>query len=101
MKKHFGLTTYVYPTREEMGRAAAKDIAEKIRELMKTQPVVRMIFAAAPSQNEVLSALASEDVDFSRIDAFHMDEYIGLPSDAPQGFGSFLRERIFDKVPFR
>ena len=61
-----------------------------------------MIFAAAPSQNEVLAALAAdESVDFTQVNAFHMDEYLGLPGDAPQGFGNFLRGALFDKAPFR
>jgi len=60
-----------------------------------------MIFAAAPSQNEFLDALILQPgIAWERIAAFHMDEYIGLPTDAPQGFGNFLRERLFDKVPF-
>ena len=96
------LTVYCFDTRAEMGRAAAADVSGKIRELLAQKDSIRMIFAAAPSQNEFLAALASDpNIDFSRIDAFHMDEYIGLPADAPQGFGNFLRERLFDKAPFR
>ncbi|HBE14504.1 MAG TPA: glucosamine-6-phosphate deaminase, partial [Clostridiales bacterium] len=41
------------------------------------------------------------EIDFTRINAFHMDEYVGLPADAPQGFGNFLKERIFSKAPFK
>lgn len=40
-------------------------------------------------------------IEWERINAFHMDEYIGLGPDDPQGFGNFLKERIFDKVPFK
>ena len=95
------LTVYCFDTRAEMGRAAAADVSAKIRELLSQKDRLRRIFAAAPSQNEFLAALAADPkVDFSRIDAFHMDEYIGLPADAPQGFGNFLRERLFDKAPF-
>ncbi|GAB3167367.1 glucosamine-6-phosphate deaminase [Telluribacter humicola] len=90
-----------FETRLQMGQNAAQLTGEKIRELLRTRPSVNMIFAAAPSQNEFLAALSEEDIDWSRITAFHMDEYIGLPSDAPQGFGQFLRTRLFDKVPFR
>ena len=60
-----------------------------------------MIFAAAPSQNEVLAALAHDkEIPWERVHAFHMDEYIGLSSDAPQGFGNFLRAHIFGIAPF-
>ena len=61
-----------------------------------------MIFAAAPSQNEMLAALAAQPgIEWNRVNAFHMDEYIGLAPDAPQGFANFLRAAIFTKVPFR
>ncbi len=59
------------------------------------------VFAAAPSQNEFLTCLKNRKVDWSRINAFHMDEYIGLDKDAPQLFGNYLKEMLFDKVPFR
>ena len=96
------LTVCQYGTRSEMGKAAAADVAAKIREMLSSKETIRMIFAAAPSQNEFLEALTADaSIDFSRIDAFHMDEYIGLPADAPQGFGNFLRDRLFAKAPFR
>ncbi|HET6838323.1 MAG TPA: glucosamine-6-phosphate deaminase, partial [Bradyrhizobium sp.] len=60
-----------------------------------------MIFAAAPSQADMIEALIAEpDIDWRRITAFHMDEYIGLPAGAPQRFAVWLRERLFDRVPF-
>lgn len=92
----------VYETREEMGRSAARDCAECIKALLKEKEEINMIFAAAPSQNEFLAAMAADkDIEFSRINAFHMDEYIGLEKGAPQGFGEFLRTRIFDLAGFK
>lgn len=91
----------VYENRQAMGEAAAADIAAAVKAVLSEQEYCNMIFAAAPSQNEVLAALAGDrSIDFSRINAFHMDEYIGLPGDAPQAFGNFLRRAIFEKVPF-
>ncbi len=96
------LRVEVYETRLEMGKAAGKDAAEKLRSLLKEKEEVNVIFAAAPSQNEVLDALVEEpDIDWSRINAFHMDEYVGLRSDAPQCFSNFLVEHIFGRVPFK
>lgn len=95
------LTVRVYDSRSEMGMAAAADIKAKILELLAQKQEINMIFAAAPSQNEVLAALAGDkEIPWNRIHAYHMDEYIGLPSDAPQGFGNFLRAHLFDLVPF-
>ncbi|MBE6749840.1 MAG: glucosamine-6-phosphate deaminase [Ruminococcaceae bacterium] len=95
------LKVEIYETRKEMGAAAAKLAAEKLRECLKEKEKVNVIFAAAPSQNETLESLINEEgIDWSRVNAFHMDEYIGLSADAPQGFGNFLKEHIFDRLPF-
>ena len=91
-----------FPSREALGEAAARDAAAAVRELLRERESINMIFAAAPSQLEFLRCFRQDPaVDFSRINAFHMDEYLGLPSDAPQGFGAFLREHLFSHAPFR
>lgn len=75
----------VYNERSQMGAAAAGAVGRSIRDLQKqsTTPV-RIVFAAAPSQNELYEGLVKEQgIDWSRVHAFHMDEYIGLPEDAP------------------
>ena len=96
------LDVKIFPTRKEMGMDAAKDIHDKIIELLSQKDEINMIFAAAPSQNDVLLSLTEyKDIEWSRINAYHMDEYIGLSKDAPQGFGNFLMEHIFGLVPFK
>lgn len=91
----------IYETRAEMGAAAAAACAETMRRLLKEKKEINMIFAAAPSQNEFLENLVkAEGIDWSRVNGFHMDEYIGLPKGCPQSFGQFLKEAIFDRVPF-
>ncbi|MCQ6560673.1 glucosamine-6-phosphate deaminase [Paenibacillus mendelii] len=93
------LKVHVYKDRAALGAAAAADAAKRIHELLAAKPGIRMIFAAAPSQNELLNHLAgNHSIDWSRITAFHMDEYIGLPSDAPQRFSRYLQEHLFDRV---
>lgn len=92
------LKVKIFETRALMGAAAAEAVSEKIRELLKTKKYVNIIFASAPSQNEFLAELKEKDIDWSRINAFHMDEYVGLEKDSPQGFGIFLKEKLFDHV---
>lgn len=95
------LPVRIYDSRKSMGEAAAEDVAVCIRELLADKAEISMIFAAAPSQNEFLEALTAHPrIEWNRIHALHMDEYVGLPATAPQGFGNFLRAAIFDKVPF-
>lgn len=99
--KKDNLTCRVYANRDEMGAAAAKDAAAAIRELLKTQDEINMVFAAAPSQNDVLKHLLEEDVEWSKINAFHMDEYIGLEDKFEKTFAYYLKTTIFDKVPLK
>ena len=96
------LQVEIYDNRTLMGEAAARDIKAKIAELLSTKAEINMIFAAAPSQNDVLKSLVEDkSVEWNRVNAYHMDEYIGLDKDAPQGFGNFLKEHIFRLVPFK
>ncbi|MDO4558484.1 MAG: glucosamine-6-phosphate deaminase [Planctomycetia bacterium] len=89
-----------YTDRTIMGATAATYVEGLIAATLARQNSVRMIFSAAPSQDELLAGLAASPViDWSRITAFHMDEYLGIAPDAPQGFGQFLRTRLFAKVP--
>lgn len=96
------LKIQICDNRNSMGTQAASLAAANIRELLARKEEVNIIFAAAASQNEFLAALVEEkNIDWSRVNAFHMDEYIGLPAGAEQLFGVFLNERIFLKLPFK
>jgi glucosamine-6-phosphate deaminase len=88
-------------TRTAMSRVAAHDIAAGIRARLAVASGVRMIFAAAPSQGDMIEALIAEPaIDWHRVTAFHMDEYIDLPAGAPQRFATWLGQRLFHRVPF-
>ena len=72
-----------------------------IKLLLQVKNEINVMFAAAPSQDDVLATLmADREIPWNRVHAFHMDEYVSLPRDAPQGFGNFLRARVFDKADF-
>lgn len=93
------LEVKIFETRQEMGVAAAQAVAGKIRELQDTKEFVNIIFASAPSQNEFLAELKGEEgIRWEKVNAFHMDEYVGIAADAPQNFGYFLKVRLFDDV---
>ncbi|HEY1501809.1 MAG TPA: glucosamine-6-phosphate deaminase [Acidobacteriaceae bacterium] len=84
----------------ELGERAARDIAAILRSGLRQKPNLRVIFAAAPSQSEMLAALLREPgIDWPRVTAFHMDEYIDLPDRAPQRFAAWLERAFFDHVP--
>ena len=95
------LKVKIFKTRALMGADAAGVISDKIKELLKTKEYVNIIFASAPSQNEFLAELNKKSVDWACVNAFHMDEYVGLGTADPQSFGYFIKERLFDKVACR
>ena len=85
-----------------MGQCAGEEIAQKLRELLASRDQVNIMFGAAPSQNETLATLVNAGgIDWSRVNAFHMDEYVGLPTEHPAGFGNYLNRHIFSLLPFR
>jgi glucosamine-6-phosphate deaminase len=95
------LEVRVAENRIAMGQAAAEVVCRAIALVLERKDVVNVMFAAAPSQNEFLASLVTLPVDWPKVNGWHMDEYLGLDEDAPQGFGNFLRERLFSRVPFR
>ena len=96
------LQVRIFENRAILGREAAEAAAGKIKQLLRKNESINIIFAAAPSQNEFLAALISQPgIDWTSINGFHMDEYVGLEDDRPQRFGNFLKNAIFGKLPFR
>ena len=92
----------VFQSSKLAGYQAGKDIEAKIVSLQSQQPFVRVVFAAAPSQDYMLEYLRnSTKIDWSKIVAFNMDEYIGLNPDSSQLFSTFLKERLFNHVPIK
>jgi glucosamine-6-phosphate deaminase len=96
------LDVRVHENRKIMGQHAAEMVSQKVEELLAEKPNVNMLFASAPSQNEFLFCLSEkENIDWEKVNAFHLDEYLGLPENTKQGFGNYLKERLFAKLPFR
>ncbi|OBX26050.1 glucosamine-6-phosphate deaminase [Gelidibacter algens] len=92
----------VFPDRITTGTAAGKAVETCIENLQKTQDTVRIIFAAAPSQDSMLDYLTKSTlIDWNRIIAFNMDEYIGLKPNAPELFSSYLENALFSKVSIK
>ena len=92
--------TLAYATRREMGVHAAERAAGVLRSALAERGHARVMLAAAPSQEETLLALAEHgDIDWSAIEFFHMDDYLGLDAAAPQGFGNWLEAAFFSRIP--
>lgn len=94
------LNVYVYETRAQMGAAAAASVAAELQRLIHERNRAIGIFASAPSQNEFLDVLvATPDIEWTSVIAFHLDEYLGLDEEAPQSFRHYLIERLVKRVP--
>lgn len=89
----------VHPDEAALGAAAADDAAEAIRDAVAARGVANVMFASGNSQLAFLDALvARDDVDWSRLVGFHMDEYCGIAGDHPASFRRYMRERIIERV---
>ena len=95
------LKVKIFENRTAMGECAADEAAKCIEKLLSEKETINMIFAAAPSQNDVLESLCRKDLPWDRINALHMDEYVGLDKNHPQSFGKYLYDHVFGKVNFR
>jgi glucosamine-6-phosphate deaminase len=97
------LALEVHPDRAALGRAAARAVAAHLHGVIARQGEARVIFACAPSQNEFLAALVDSAqcglaLDWSKIMAFHMDDYVGLTAAHPQSFRHYLQQHLLSRV---
>ena len=83
---------------QELGRTAASRGAGLVRHAIRQQGYANIILATGASQFGMLSELVKEDIDWSRVRAFHLDEYIGVPDTHPASFRKYLKERFADIV---
>lgn len=92
----------VFPDKLQLAKAAAKDAAAALRLAIENQGRARIIAATGASQFEFLEELTkASDIDWQRVEMFHLDEYIGIPATHPASFRKYLRERLIDKVGLR
>jgi glucosamine-6-phosphate deaminase len=85
---------------KQLGEKAGRRAAELIREAIAEKGAANIILATGTSQFETLSQLIREqDIDWSKVTMFHLDEYIGLPQTHPASFRKYLAERFLAKVP--
>src|SRR5438034_230225 len=93
------MVTKIYEDKVSLGRAAAEQAASSLREAIKKTGRARIIAATGASQFEFLDALtAKPDIEWAKVEMFHLDEYIGLQVSHPASFRKYLRERLIDKT---
>ncbi len=89
---------FINETSIDLGRAAAASAAEKIRQAIAARGEARIVLSTGASQFDMFEALVTEDIDWSKVDMFHLDEYIALPITHKASFRKYLQERFVDRV---
>ncbi|MCD9024034.1 glucosamine-6-phosphate deaminase [Cohnella silvisoli] len=92
---------HVAETAEQLGKTAADKAAEIINGCIEKQGAARIILSTGASQFPFLEALAKKQVDWSKVEMFHLDEYVGLPESHPASFRKYLRERFLSYAPVK
>jgi glucosamine-6-phosphate deaminase len=88
-----------YRDRLTMSRAAARHAARALAEAIQARGEARLVAATGTSQFDFLEALtATREIDWSRVEMFHLDEYVGLPIDHPASFRKYLLERLIART---
>ena len=91
-----------YDNRSTMSRAAARHSSRTLREAIDARGGVRIVAATGASQTDFLGALtAAPDIDWTRVEMFHLDEYVGLPLDHPASFRRYLLDRLIERTGIR
>lgn len=94
-----GLAVRVFETTTDLGAAAAVQAVEIINDAVQTRGRARLVIGTGNSQDGVVAGLvASPEVDWSRVELFHMDEYVGMPESHPASFRRWLRTRMVETV---
>lgn len=91
---------HVEPTKQSLGEAAAALGASAIRAAIAARGAANVVVATGASQFELLAALVRrDDIDWARVTAFHLDEYIAMPESHPASFRRYLKERFTSRLP--
>ncbi len=81
-----------------LGEQAAKYTAEILRNAIREKGEARIVLSTGASQFDTIKSLVEQDVDWSRVEMFHLDEYVGLPETHVASFRKYLKERFIEKV---
>lgn len=92
------LRVEIFDKKEDMGKEAAVFVADTLKKAITERGCANIVIGTGASQYPLLDVLIKKDIDWSKINIFHLDEYIGLTDEHPASFRKFLRERVSEKV---
>ena len=88
----------IHEDKNDAGKQAAWKGARLINEAIRKKGHATIIVATGSSQFEMLNELVTADIDWSKVTAFHLDEYIGMSDTHPASFRNYLRERFVERI---
>lgn len=95
------ITISISPTPQELGAAAARKIAGFLNDAIARKGAARLILSTGASQFETMDALTREVVDWTKVEMFHLDEYVALEESHIASFRKYLKERFVSKLPLK
>jgi len=95
------MTIKIFENPVELGKNAAAYCAEIINDAIIRNGQARIVLSTGASQFETVKALTEVTIDWSKVEMFHLDEYIGLPESHPASFRKYLKERFLSNVCIR
>lgn len=88
----------VHETADKLGKEAACYISQILNDYIANQGYARLLLSTGASQLSTLEALVKMDIDWGRVEAFHLDEYIALSPDHPASFRRYLQDKFANEV---
>ncbi len=93
------MNIFCYENPDLLGQAAAAHTAKLLNAAIAEKGCARLLLSTGASQFDTLRHLVNEDVDWSKVTMFHLDEYVNLPESHPASFRKYLKERVVEKLP--
>lgn len=84
---------------DALGKSAAGYVSGLLNAAIAQNGRARVVLSTGASQFDTIKHLVKEPVDWSRVEMFHLDEYVGLPMEHPASFRRYLKERFVDLLP--
>jgi glucosamine-6-phosphate deaminase len=95
------MKVHILHNAQALGEAAASLAANVINEQIAAKGKARLVLSTGASQFETLEALVKHEIDWAKVEMFHLDEYVGLPEQHPASFRRYLQERFVQLVPIQ
>lgn len=101
IRRYDDLAVSVHEDAAALGRAITDQFAAAVRSSLREQEAVGVVLQTGGSQRPFYEALAEVSLDWSRIELFHLDEYVGIPGDHPLSFRRWIREHVAERFGAR